>query len=251
MFRLACTAAFVFAGLSAAHAEVDLHGADCGLHSDYSMTIKPDALVFTRKDGTPGEVVIANGALRVDGRTVDLGAADRQRVLGIEHGVRDALPEIRAIVHDAVTIAFDAVAEVSAAFARDTDAARSSAERLARMAGDINRQIDANDSLVDWNKDKMDRIIEQAVGTLVAEVVGNVAGQAVSVALSGDERAAAELEARANGIDAKVERLVAKRSKDLEARAGGMCTRFRNLARLEAELEVRPLGRRLDLVQVD
>ncbi|HEY6940058.1 DUF2884 family protein [Dokdonella sp.] len=251
MFRFVCSAAVAVAGLGVAHAGIDLHGADCGLHSDYSMAVKPDALVFTRTGGSPGEVVIANGTLRVDGRVVALGAADRERVLGIEHGVRDVLPQLREIVHDAVQIAFDAVTEVSGAFAKDAEAARASAERLARTAADIRRQIDANDSLAAWKGKELDRLVDQAVGTLVAEVVGNVAGQAISVALSGDEKAAAELEARADGIDAKVERIVARRSRELAQRADAICPRLRTLARLGSELEVRPDGRRLQLARVD
>ena len=251
MIRFACAAAIAFGTVSVARADIDLQGADCGLHSDYSMVVKPDSLVFTRKDGAPAEVVIARGTLAVDGRMIELGPADRERVLGIEHGVRDLLPQIRGIVHDAVQIAFDAVTEVSAAFAKDPAAARASAERLARTAADIRRRIDANESLTAWKGDELDRLVEQAVGTLVAEVVGNVAGQAVSVALSGDEKAVAELEARANGIDAKVERIVARRSHDLEARAEGICPRLRTLARLGADLEVRPNGKRLELARAD
>lgn len=251
MIRFACAAAIAFGAVSAVHADIDLHGADCGLHSDYSMAIKPDSLVFTRKDGTPAEVVIRNGTLAVDGRAVELGQADRERLLGIEHGVRDMLPQVRGIVRDAIAIAFDAVTEVSAAFAKDAGAARASAERLARTAADIDRRIDANDSLMAWKGDELDRLVEQAVGTLVAEVVGNVAGQAVSVALGGDEKALAELEARANGIDAKVERIVARRSHELERRAEGLCPRLRTLARLGSELEVRPNGQRLVLARGD
>ena len=251
MFRFACMAAFALAGSSVAHAGIDLHGADCGLHSDYSMAIKQDALVFTRSGGPAAEIVIAHGTLRVDGLEIELGDADRERVLGIEHGVRDVLPQVREIAHDAIQIAFDAVTEVSGAFAKDAETARASAQRLARVSADVHRRIDANENLAAWKYEDLDRLITEGVGTLVAEVVGNVAGQAVTVALSGDEKAAAELQARADGIDDKVERIVAKHSKDLEKRAGSVCARLRTLARLEAELEARPLGRRLDLVRVD
>jgi len=251
MFRLVCGGAIAFASLSAAHAGIDLHGADCGLHSDYSMTVRPDALVFKRADGAPAEIVIADGTMRVDGDAVALNAADRQRVLGIEHGVRDVLPQVREIVQAAIQVTFDAVTEVSAAFARDAAAARASAERLARTAADIRRQVDANESLTAWTSADLDRVVDQAVGTLVAEVVGNVAGQAVSVALSGDEKAAAELKARADGIDSRVERIVEKRSREISMRADGLCPRLRTLARLGSELEVRPGGHRLQLARVD
>lgn len=251
MYRFVCGGALMLASLGVAHAGIDLHGADCGLHSDYSMSIRPDALVFKRADGAPAEVVIANGTLRVDGRAVELGKADRQRVLGIEHGVRDVLPQVREIVHAAIQVTFDAVTEVSAAFARDPSAARASAERLARTAADIRRQVDSSESLTAWTSEDLDRLVDQAVGTLVAEVVGNVAGQAVTVALSGDDKALAELKARADGIDARVKRIVEKRSSEIEARAEGICPRLRTLARLGSELEVRPDGHRLQLARID
>jgi hypothetical protein len=237
--------------MSTAHAGMDLHGADCGMHSDYSLSIKPDALVFTRTHGAPSDIVISNGSLRVDGRTLDVSAADRERLLALEHGVRDTLPEIKAIAHEAISIAFDAVGEVAAAFAKDGDAARASAQRLARTAADLNLRIDASDNFAGWNDKDVERLVEGAVGTLVGEVVGNVAGQAISVALSGDEKAAAELEARANSIDKNVERVVKKRSRDLEARVVGMCPRLHRLAQLEGELDVRLAdGSRLDLVSM-
>jgi len=251
MLRTTLAAALALAGASAAHASIDLHGVDCDLHSDYAMAVERDAVVFTRTDGSPAEIVLAHGTLVVDGRPVPLGAADRERVLGIENGVRDLLPQVRAIVHDAIQIAFDAVNEVSAAFAKDPADARASAERLARTFAEIRRRIDAKEAMTGWTDDEIERLVEDAVGTLVAEVVGNVAGQAVAIALGGDEKALAELEARANGIDARVERLVAARSRDLEARAEGICPRLRTLARLGSELEVRPSGQRLRLARAD
>ena len=252
MYRLICSAALVLAGISAAHADIDLHGANCGVHSDYSLDIKQDALVFTRRDGKPADIVVAAGSLRVDGRAIAVGAADRQRLIDIERGVRDALPEVKAIAHEAIAIAFEAVTEVSAAFAKDGAAARDSAQHVARAAHDLDRQIDAGDGFAGWNEDEIDRIVEQAVGTLVGEIVGNVAGQAISVAMSGDEKAAAELEARADGIDRKVNRIVEQRSHELERRATGICSRLHLLARLESELDVRLAdGSRLDLVRMD
>ncbi|HEX7768677.1 MAG TPA: DUF2884 family protein [Dokdonella sp.] len=234
-----------------AEAGIDLHDGECGLHSDYSLTIKPDALVFSRRTGGAAEVVVSGGSLRIDGSEITLVPADRERMLAIERGVRDTLPEVRAIAHEAITIVYDAVAEVSGAFARDGDAARASAQRLARSVADLHRQIDEADTFAHWNDDDMERLFEGAVGTLVGEVVGNVVGQAISVALSGDERAVAELQARADGLDRSIEDIVEKRSQSLERRASGLCPRLQRLARLGAELEVRLAdGSRLQLVRV-
>ncbi|HEY0179795.1 MAG TPA: DUF2884 family protein [Dokdonella sp.] len=237
---------------SAAHADIDLHGDDCGLHSDYSLGIEPSRLVFSRAGGDPAEVVVADGSLRIDGRAVALDAADRERLRTIERGVREAVPEVKTIARDAVAIVIAAVGQVSAAFARDAADARASAERLARSARELDRRIADSTSFADWQDADLDRVLESAVGTLVGEVVGDVAGRAISVALSGDEHAAAELEARAAGLEKDVDRAVERHSAELKRRAAALCPRLRTLARLGSELDVRlDGGRRLELIRFD
>lgn len=250
MQRLFLAAALTVCGVGAAHADIDIEGADCGLHSDYALTVNADDLQFKRSQGTPAEIVIAHGTLRVDGRSVEVGTADRERLVGIEKGVRDALPEVKSIAREAIAIAIEAVTEVSAAFARDPETARTSAQRLARAGRELDRRLADSNRFNEWNDGDVDRLVGSIAGSLVGDIVGNVAGQAIAVALSGDEKAAAELEARASSIEAKVERAVERRSKDLERRAEGLCPRLRTLARLESELDVRLAdGRRLELVR--
>lgn len=252
MQRLCLAAALSLAGATAAHAGIDIRGSDCGLHSDYSLIVNADNLQFKRDHGTPANVVVADGTLHVDGRRVDVDAADRRRLIEIERGVRDAMPEVKGIAREAIAIALDAVTEVSAAFATDPQAARASAERLARAGRELDRRLADNDRFNEWSDGDVDRLAESIAGTLAGEIAGNVAGQAIAVAFSGDEKAAAELEARADAIEAKVERAVERRSKDLERRAEGLCPRLHALARLESELDVRlDGGRRLDLMRVE
>ena len=228
------------------------HVGDCGLSSDYSLSIKSDRLVFKRSSGTPREVEIADGSLRVDGRLLATSAADEHRLREAEREVRALVPEVKSIARDAVAIAFSAIGQVSAAFARDTDAARASAERIERAGRELDRKIAETDSFDHWQSADVDRIVEDTMATVVPELVGNVAAQALRVAFTGDEAAAAELEARANGIERSVERAVEKQSADLERRAMSLCPRLRALESAEDELDVRlPDGRRLDLVRVD
>ncbi|HJT96929.1 MAG TPA: DUF2884 family protein, partial [Rhodanobacteraceae bacterium] len=74
---------------------------------------------------------------------------------------------------------------------------------------------------------------------------------ALKVAFTGDEAAAAELEARADGIERSVDRAVEKQAAALEARAERLCPRLRALARVESDLDLRLAdGSRLDLVRV-
>jgi hypothetical protein len=78
-----------------------------------------------------------------------------------------------------------------------------------------------------------------------------VTAQAVKAAFTGDATAAAELEARADGIEKSIERAVEKRSAELEARAKGLCPRLRTLERMQSDLGVRLAdGSRLDLIDV-
>jgi hypothetical protein len=228
------------------------HVGDCGLHSDYSLSIKPDRLVFKRSFGTPADVEIADGTLRVDGKVVATSAADTQRLRDAEHEVRSLVPEVKAIAREAIAIAFNAVGQVAAAFASDGEAARASAERIARLGHEIDRKIVETDSFDHWQDADIDRMVESTVQTLVPEIVGNVTAQALKVAFTGDTAAAADLEARANGIGKSVDRAVEKQAADLERRAMSLCPRLRALGRAEGELELRLAdGSRLELVRVD
>jgi len=228
------------------------HVGDCGLHSSYSLSIKPDRLVFKRVSGSPAEVEIADGTLRVDGRLVATDAADEKRLRDAEREIRSIVPEVKTIAREAVAIAFEAIGQVSAAFARDGDAARASASRIARAGRQIDRRIADSDSFEHWQDADIDALIESTLATLIPELVGNVTAQALKVAFTGDEAAAAELQARASGIERSVERAVEKQAGDLERRAMDLCPRLRALDRVESELDLRLAdGSRLDLVRVD
>ena len=236
---------------AAAFAHSHLHVGDCGVHSDYSLSVKPDRLVFTKKSGTPGEVEIAHGTLTVDGSLIAVSDADAKRLRDAEREVRELVPEIKDIARDAVAIAFDAVGQVAAAFARDGDRARASAERIAKLGHEIDRKIAETDSFDHWQDADIDRLVDTTVEAVVPEIIGNVTAEALKVAFTGDEAAAAELEARASGIEKSVDRAVAKEAAALEGRVDALCPRLRALERVEDDLDLRLAdGSRLDLVHV-
>jgi Protein of unknown function (DUF2884) len=251
MKRSMALLALALLGGSPAYADINIGHADCSLHSEYSLAINPNDLTFTRKTGPAATVVISDGTLRVDDRRLTTSAADQRRLRDIEQGVRQSIPEVKAIAHAAISIAFEAVGEVAAAFARDPESARASAQRLSRTAHDLDARIESSDGFSGWQKEDVDRVVGGAVQSVVGELAATVAARAVTVALSGDEKAAADLEARANGIDKTVDRILAKHSKDLDQRALGLCTRLRTLAGMEDRLELRlPDGKPLQLVHM-
>ncbi len=228
------------------------HFHDCDISSRYALTIQPDRLVFKRHAGTPGEIEISNGTLRVDGALVATSAADTERLRNAEREVRSLVPEVKGIARDAIAIAFDAVGQVAATFAHDGAAARRSAEHIAALGREIDRKIADTNSFDHWEDADIDRLVGSTVEAIVPEIVGNVTAEALKVAFTGDEAAAADLEARASSIEKSVDRAVEKQAAALEARATGVCTRLRALDRMQSDLDVRlPDGSRLDLVHVD
>jgi hypothetical protein len=228
------------------------HVHDCDLSSDYALSIRPDRLVFRRHAGTPSEIEISNGTLRVDGALVATNAADTQRLRDAEREVRSLVPEVKGIARDAIAIAFDAVGQVAAAFAHDGAAARRSAEHIAALGRELDRKIAETDNFDHWEDADIDRLVGSTVEAVVPEIVGNVTAQALKVAFTGDEAAAADLEARADSIEKSVDRAVEKQAAQLEARAMGVCSRLRALDRVQSDMDVRlPDGSRLNLVRVD
>jgi hypothetical protein len=235
-----------------AFAHTHSHDHDCGIDSDYSLSIKPDRLVFKRSVGSPAEIEIANGTLTVDGALIATHAADAERLRNAEREVRSLVPEMKGIARDAVAIAFDAVGQVAAAFAHDGAAARRSAEHIAELGREIDRKIAETNSFDHWEDADIDRLVGSTVEAIVPEIVGNVTAEALKVAFTGDEAAAAELEARANSIEKSVDRAVEKQAAQLEARAMGVCSRLKALDRMQSDMDVRlPDGSRLKLVRVD
>lgn len=233
-----------------AHAKTRF-GDDCGLDSRHSFRIEPARLVFTEDGSQRVIALLPGGDVSVDGKRLALDAADRARVEELERGMRMLVPEVKGIAIDAVAIAFEAVAHASTAFASNAAEARASAERITRTAQELEKAIEARQ---DWHAGAdagLERAIEKAVGALVGDLVGNVTAMALKVALSGDEAAIAELEARADSIEKTVDKAVAKRSGELERRAQALCARLHALDGIESAIDARlPDGSRIDLVRL-
>lgn len=236
------------AGAAAAHDDgIGL----CDVESDYGLRITPQALLFTRDDGTPGRIEMARGELRIDGGTVAVSDADRERLLRYEATVRELVPEAKALASEAVEIAFSAVQHVSNAFnnAADVEAA---AQRLTIARQRIQAQIDASFEREAFNEREVEQIIEDTIEGLVPTLIGDITGEAIRIALTGDEHAAEELEARVERMETAIERDVEARAERLEKRAEALCPSVADLDRLEASLDLRLADDRpLDLVRFD
>lgn len=222
----------------------------CDFDSDFDLRIERDGLVFHRGSGTPLRVEMRDGLLRVDGELIVLTPADRARVREIESGVRDLVPEVKAIALDAVGIASEALTHVAATLA-GADADRAIA-RMDELGAELRAKIERSDDSGDWNEEQFEDAIRELTGEAVPLLVGSVTTLAIKAALTGDTSAAEDLEARVDAMEQELEARVERRAKVLEARAEALCPRVVALERIESELELRLADNRaLDLLRAD
>ena len=245
------TALALVLSFSPAIARINIDSDRCDVHSNYSTRFDAQQISFTN-DKTKSVVrLLPGGVIEVDGRPLTLNADDRAHAVELEHAIREIIPEAKKLAVDAVGIAFEAVGHVSTAFASDAHQARQSAERIARTADELKRSINARNDWGPQSEHEISQLIEGSVGSLIGEMVGNITAQAIKVALSGDEAAVAELEARAESIEKNVEKAVGRHEKELEARADDLCKRAHDLDRIESQISAQlPDGSALDLIQV-
>ncbi|QWT19130.1 YggN family protein [Bacillus sp. NP157] len=216
----------------------------------YDVDVTAAGLAFHRTNGTPSKVFLHDGALKVDGRDVAVSPADAASLRRYEEGVRKLLPEVAAVSRAGVQMGFDAMTTVTMTFAepgqRDAMLAK-----LKRKQAQALREIDEGVGAGHWSSDRMTETVAGSVSDSVGELVGSVTSSAVSAALSGDSTQVAALTARANALDTSINREMNKRSKDLEARANGICPRLNELADLQMAWKVRTAeGKPLELMTI-
>lgn len=228
---------------------IELRGDACEVRSDYRLSIDGERVRLHRDDGSPREVVFVSGVLRVDGEVLALSPADAARVRDYERRVRDLLLEAKAIAHDAIDIAIGAVAAVARAFG--SDAARGDAVAFDAIAARLHAQVEAGFMNGSFDDPGIDAAVEAAIAELIPRLVAGVTAEAVRVALSGDEAAAARLEARTQSLEADIAQAAEARAQALEQRAEALCQGVAALDAIERDWGVHHAGATLDLVEVE
>lgn len=221
----------------------------CDVDSAYDLKIGAESLSFQKRSGSPHDVRLQSGRLYIDGRELTLTAADRERIARMEAEIRALAPEVKAIAKEAVGIAFTAIVQVARTFSDVESEFARTRERLDTARAEIERRIDTEFDTQPWNELAFEKVIEDTVKSTVPVLVGDIVGKAVKVALSGDEKAAAELERRADDLERTLEREVEKKADALERRANALCPRIAALDRLESDLALRVDGEPLDLIR--
>lgn len=247
----ALAAGVAFGGAAQAR---DIHFSDgnCGYSTDYDVRVTPAGIDFQRAAGQPAHVFMHNGQLRVDDRDVAVSADDAVRLRTYEGQVRVLLPEVAGIAREGVNIGFAAMRTVLLTFAENNDERQDMVGRLDQNHRLALARIDDGLGRGVWKRHDMDEVIEGSIQSSVSDLVGKVTGAAVKAALSGDQGKVAALEARANSLDATIDKEVNARANQLDQRAAALCPRLSSLELLQQQMQFRLQdGSRLTLLTYD
>lgn len=237
----------------AAQAGAFHHDCDVRVNSDYDLRIDADGLSFAPESGSGAKIRIDTGRLYVDGREIPVNTADRTRLMRFEDEVLGIREEAIGIALEGIELGLMAVREVHAAFEENPERVQEFNQRLDRLRVDMVKAVRTDLSHGRPTDEEIDRVVDRVVEPLVRELVSsiaaNVAGEAIAMAMSGDESRAKEIEAKAKKLERTIEDKVEGAAKKLEARAQELCPRVQALAELNADFEVEVAdGSKLDLM---
>lgn len=234
---LACALGLVFAiGLPVQAEGVHVHGEQCGYNSNYDVRVTAAGIDFSRGGAQPNEIFMHDGALRVDGRPVAVSADDAARLRSYEGDMRSLLPEMAGIAHEAVGIAFDALATVAATLGGSQHHRDALVRQLNQSRMEALRGLEASINADHWSQQDFADAIEQPVTEASNQLASSLTRSVMWSLFTGR---AGELEARADSVDQSMEKEMKARSGQLEARAKAICPRLAELDGLQQRFRFR------------
>jgi len=232
MKRLALAATLSFGVAITAHAE----SLQCSFQSDYKFSQQGHTLIFSKEATSGKRIMIQDGRLVVDGKELSLSEEDKIRVAEFEGEMRLLIPEFKQVALEAIDIAFTTLLEVSRGLNGEQNNPTIKKLQDAQVA--LRNSITRNPELF-INDDFDSKLIEPIVTDFVPDVVAAAVKQALSLAFSSDEAKAKAFEKRMDNMSKEIETKVEARAKKLEPMAQAMCSRVRNMDRIEDSLGVR------------
>jgi hypothetical protein len=247
-----CAMAIGLAAACSARAADTRADFDCTYNTQYDVQIEPDGLVFTRDHGTPGNVFMHNGKLRVDGRDVPVSSADAARLRDYEQQVRELVPTIAAIARDGVNIGYSTLSTMVATFTENGDDRMRYQQQLHDKQVVALQWIDNGLDKGIWKVDDDSRAFGADMQQTVADMTADVMRNVVANALSGDTSRLATLQEQSSSLGASLEKALKGPAWQLAQRAQEVCPRLANLDRVQQQFQFRLAhGERLELLSPD
>ena len=230
-------------GLSTPY-NVQVDGGGVWLYARREPSADRPASTAVRPAGMPEEIFFHDGVLSIDQQVRQVSAADAERLRRMEDGARALMPQVAGLTRDTVALTFDVLADV-------TRAMTGSARKGRQVEHGRDRALThVDDSLGNgrWDQDVFGEAFEANVERVFSQAMGGIVRSALWAAFTGRGD---RLEARADAMDAELDRKVDARSAAIEARAGAMCDRVAELRRLQDALEYRHHGAPLAMLVAD
>jgi DUF2884 family protein len=225
--------------------------AACKMRSDYDITVTNDALFFERAAAPSKRIEMRGGALVADGKTVALSPADRDRIVRFERTVRTLVPPVKQLGQRAVDLSAVAVREEAAHVSPRSATNPQLNARLSARASDLKARIAQSRTSKDWRGAAFNRYAAQTIADVLPLIGGDMAEQALQVALRGDLAGARALSDRAAGLRGALEQRIRAKLDVLEPEVEKLCPSLRALDRLESGMTARlPDGSQLNLLEV-
>ena len=215
---------------------VQAESLQCNFESDYEFSQQGRTLIFSRETAPGKRIMIQDGRMVIDGKELTLAAEDKARIAEFESETRLLIPQVKLVTKEAIDIAFTALIEVSRALNGEQN--NPTVKKLQNAQIALHNSLNKNPALI-INDDMDEKIIEPIVTDFVPDVVGAAIKQALSLAFSGDDAKAKAFEARMDKMGKEIETKVEARAKKLEPLAQAMCSRVRNMDKIEDGISVR------------
>lgn len=241
MLSVATVSATPPASVDDGHVDINI---SCDTSSQYQVSMEGQAFVFEKTSGRDVRVVLGGGKLFIDGKPAVLTPADQQGIDAFEAELRKLVPESRKVVSEAVSIAIDALSEVSIALSGD-EGKRAGYDKARTKA--LAEVRDSNTVPI-FNSGSIDGIVDPLVAEFVPDIAGSALGFAMKAMFAGEEKNKA-MDARLDAMDKQLDARVEARARALEPLAEGMCKRIQRMEAIDAALTVRlPDGRPINFL---
>lgn len=222
----------------------ELSSRQCGVSTPYNVLVDSGGIWLRNREQVPAEIFFHDGELNIDRQPIPVSDADAQRLRQLEWGTRQLVPAVAGVAGEATDIAFDALG----ATVEIMTGSRRKAREVEGLRKDAHDYVGRTLGRGIWEQDlfgtQFEARIEQAAESMSASLARGVLWTMLT---GGSDR----IEARAEKMEADLERRMDVRGQALEAQARSLCTQVLALDAIQQSLEVRYQGKPLAMMVMD
>ena len=202
---------------AAAGERPDLSSRQCGVGTPYNVLVDSGGIWLRNRDQVPAEIFFHDGELNIDRQSIPVGAADAQRLRQLARGTRQLVPAVAGVASESVDIAFDALA----ATVEIMTGSRGKARQVETLRQDAHDHVGRTLGRGIWEQDVFGAQFEARIEQAAESMSGALARGVMWTMLTGG---AGRIEARAEKMEADLDRRMEARGQALEAQARSLCT---------------------------